>query len=119
MASRCCKCMSSGVCIACSCVHQHRVCSNCYPSRVGCCRNLSHHSTTSQGSSRSSDGDDDSKDHVSLLPSVLNLPLSSQCSLLPLFLHLNLLWLLNCHRFSRYVAHTFIEIILQVMNVCN
>ena len=64
MTSLCCKCMSSGVCIACSCVRQHRVCSNCYPSRIGCCRNISHHSTTSRAWSRSSGGDNDSEDHI-------------------------------------------------------
>ena len=40
MGSQCCKCMSSGICVACPCARQHTPCLNCYPSRVGRCRNL-------------------------------------------------------------------------------
>ena len=50
-ASRCCKCMSSGVCVACSCARQNSHCSNCYPSRIGRCRNLPDISDDSRSSS--------------------------------------------------------------------
>ena len=62
MASRCCKCMSSGICVACSCAHQHTPCSNCYPSRVDRCRDLARHSNTSWTLSIS-DSEDDSEVH--------------------------------------------------------
>ena len=36
---RCCSCMSNGVCERCSCVKAGSRCSDCYPGRMGLCRN--------------------------------------------------------------------------------
>ena len=83
MASRCCKRMSSEICVACSCACQHTPCSNCYPSRVGRCWNLPHHSDTSWTSSIS-DSEDDSEVHEGdrhIVPCVATAPCSQPSSI--------------------------------------
>ena len=40
MAASCCRCMSTGRCLRCSCVREGRLCDGCYPSKKGLCRNI-------------------------------------------------------------------------------
>ena len=77
---KCCSCMSNGVCERCSSVKAGSQCSDCYPGRMGLCRNLK---TTSENALLTSNSL--TQNHCYSVLSLKSIPL---LSLFPLTLRL-------------------------------